>query len=358
MSDKLDLSLPQKKTKIAPVTLVILVLVSLLLVVSVADFVLGFIAPKPSASGFQTAGLDAAGIKELALKLQKSNLSESAAKTWDAYIAAANPGPEEKANILYTTGTMWQDAGFYEEALSHYYQSEVVMKDKKIEQELSRRVEECLEALGKFAALRRELAERVNIGKDQKADEVVAQIGPDKITRADLDMKIDQYISYTLAQNAPYLPKEEQNKMKEQLFKTYSGDDGKAKMLNQFIVQEILYRKAREEKIADDPDTRAFVREVEKQLLAQTLLSKRVGEKINLTETDLTGYYAANKAKYIKDGVQKTYEEVRQDVYADLRAQKEGELQGQLVEELKNEYGVVLFPSRLAVSGQGSGTAK
>jgi hypothetical protein len=357
MSDKLDLSLPQKKTKIAPVTLVILVLVSALFVVSVANLVLGFVAPKSGASGI-SAGLGPAGIKELALKLQKSNLSESAAKAWDAYIAAANPGNEEKANILYTAGAIWQEAGFYEEALNHYYQSEVVYKDKKIEQELSRRVEECLEALGKFAALRYELSDRVSINKNAKADEVVAQIGPEKITRADLDMKIDQYIGYTLSQNAPYMSKEDQNKMKEELFKNYSGDDGKAKMLNQFIVQEILYRKAREEKIADDPDTRALVKDVERQLLAQKLLSKMVGEKINLTESDLANYYAANKAKYIKDGVQKPYDQVKQDVYADLRGQKESELQGALIEELKNQYAVVLFPSKLKVTAQGSQATK
>jgi hypothetical protein len=354
MSDKLDLSVPQKKIKIAPVTLAILVITSALLVLVAALLVLDLVRPATAGSDFSPAGLGPQALKELALKLEKSSLSETAAKAWDDYIRISNLGAEEKANVLYTAGTVYQDAGYYEQALSHYYQSEAVHKDKKIEQELSRRVEECLEALGKFAALRYELADRINVYKDTKAEEVVAQIGPDKITRADLDRKIEQYVSFVLSQNASYLGPDEQNKLKEQLFKNYSGDDGKAKMLNQYIIEEILYRKAREEKIADNPDTRALIKEMEKQMLSQKLLDKKIGDQIKLTESDLTNFYEANKAKYIKDGKQKTFDEVKQDVYADLRKQKEGELQGQFLEELKNQYQVMMFPSKLKTGGQGT----
>jgi hypothetical protein len=355
MSDKLDLSVPQKKIKIQPVTLAILILAAASFLLLSAIFILGLVSPR-GVGGISSAGLSAKSMKDLALKLQKSGIARSAARAWGDYIAIADPGAEEKANVLYTIGMIYQDGGYYEEALTNFYESEAVRKDKKLEGDLSRRVEECLEALGKFAALRYELADRVNINKDAKADEVVAQIGPEKITRADLDRKIEQYVSFTLGQNAPYLGPDEQKKLKEQLFKNYSGDDGKAKMLNQYVMSEILYRKAREEKIADDPDTRAFLKEVERQLLGQKLLDKKVGSDIKITESDLTGFYETNKGKYIVEGKQKTLDEVKQEVYADLRKQKESELQARYLEELKNQYDVVLFPSRLKGAASGQGT--
>jgi hypothetical protein len=351
MSDKLDFSLPKNKIKIPPVTLTILILVSALVLISGANLFVSFVLPR-GGSGSAFSGLPAGQVKDLALKFQKDGLLDSAADAWNAYAAIAPLSAPDKANILYTVGTIRQEAGEYEAALAGFYRSEAVFKDKKLEQELSRRVGECLESLGKFAALRSELSDRVNADTNVKPDEVVAQIGQDKITKTDLDRKIEEYIGNVLSQNASYLGPDDQNKLKEELFKNYSGDDGRMKMLNQYIVEELLYRKAREEKIAEIPATRMLLKDMERKMLAQSYVNTKVGDQVKLTESDLSTYYETNKAKYIKDGKQKNFDEVRQDVYADLRKQKQSELEQQLIEDLRKQYNVVVYPSKIKGSGQ------
>ena len=353
MSDKLNFDLPKQKQKSPGLMPVIVILLSALIVLGIANLILtGMTGGRGSAGG--KSPLSAEKQKELALRLQKRSLHDAAADAWLYYLDQASLSPAEKANIWYSMGKLYQEAGRYEDALAAYFTSESIAEQEELQDEIGRRVQECLESLGKFAALRYELLERVGM-EEQKGsgDEVVAQIGPEKITRSDLDRKIEQYIELAISQYASFMSPEQLTAQKEELFKQFSGEEGRMKILNQYIIEEILYRKAREEKLGDDPKTRALIKETEKQILAQQLLSKRIAEKISLTESDLENHYTANRAKYIVDGVQKSFEEVRSDVYRDLRAQKEGEVQQALIAELRQLYDVVLYPSRLSGAGGG-----
>ena len=80
------------------------------------------------------------------------------------------------------------------------------------------------ESAGKFAALRYELSDRVGMSPSpdankpvSKGDEVVAEIGPEKITESDLDQWIESQIERQLSRMAPYMPDEQVKKQKEAL---------------------------------------------------------------------------------------------------------------------------------------------
>ena len=347
--DKIDFSLPRKKTKVSKISIVILGLVILLIIIGILNLLFPYILPPEGKSmNVNLTGMIAESQKDLAMKLQKNGLYGEAVEAWKDFMALDQPGNKERASIWYTIGKLHQDAGEYEAALTSYYRSEGLFVNNDLSQDLASRIQYCLEVLGKFAALRYELAERVGIGEEPKGEEIVAEIGPEKISLADLDRKIENYIDLLISQYASYLDAQALNRQKEELFKQFSTEEGKFEILNQYIVSEILYRKAREDNIADDPVTRSLLNETEKQILGQQLLNQNITQKINITENDLKMYYDANKAKYItEEGIQQSFEEVSGQVLTDLRSEKEIEAQQQLIEELRARYDVVVYPSRI-----------
>ncbi|NOZ23558.1 MAG: hypothetical protein GXP25_20975 [Planctomycetes bacterium] len=301
MPDDLKLTLPERETKPEGTSTAVLILLSLILIVGIVNIIVslsrGSAAPPPAG-----AGLPPEAQKDLAMKLEKQELALPAAQAWEEYLTAAQPNTEERAKIWYRIGKLRQDSGAYDKALESYYTSERFAKLDELAPEISRRIQECLEAKGKFAALRYELAERVGVGKQKTAgaDEVVAEIGPQKITKADLDRHIEERIERQLARFAAYMPEEQRKKQKEALLKRFSSTQERLQMLNQFIVEEILYRKARADKLADDPATRSLLKEAERSILAQRVIEKELADQIRITPGDLKTYYEAHKKKYVQ----------------------------------------------------------
>ncbi|MBN2735835.1 MAG: hypothetical protein JXR70_02565 [Spirochaetales bacterium] len=336
MSDKIDFSLPPKKNKgNLPV---VIILLGVLILLSGAALVLQLVPGKQLDAGESMAYLDSRQQKDLALKFQSQSLNDAAVKAWEAYMQSTDLPREERANILYNIGKIYQDAGNYEKALEHYYLSESVHKNKEITQEISRRIQESLESMGKFAALRKELSRRVGMVDQVSGDEVLAKIGPEKITRTDVDRKIEQLVELQLTMSGIKMDPKQREDQKRLLFKQYSDDKYRYEILNSMIVEEVLYRRAREEKIADEDATKALMQSSERQILGQRLLAKKMEENISITQDDAEAYYNQNTDKY--DG---SFESNIEKVYQDLRAQKAGEYQQNFLGQLEKEYDVLVF---------------
>jgi parvulin-like peptidyl-prolyl isomerase len=248
-----------------------------------------------------TRELEPESVKQLALKMEKQGLSEAAAGMWVEYLESPETDEGEAAAIWYRIGTLHQDADAHEAALAAFYRSEAIDGDGDLSSEIGRRVQQSLEALGKFAALKHELAGRVGLDDDAGAagGKVVAEIGPRKITRVELDRQIEVGIENQLAMFAGQLPDEQRKQQKEAMLKQLANDQQRMQFLNQFIVQEILYRKARESKLLEDPAVRAQLRDAERSLLARQFMETELSGKINITDGDLNTWYEANKAKYV-----------------------------------------------------------
>jgi len=245
--------------------------------------------------------------KKLALKLEKQGLYTVSAKAWKEYLTIASPDNKETAIIWYRIGKLYQKDNDDAKALDGYYRSESFAKIEEISPEISRRIQECLESMGKFAALRYELADRVGVGTSSedtessaKGDHVVAEIGPQKITKSDLDLRIELQIDRQISQLASHIPEDRRNKRKEEILKRFSAPSQRRMFLNQYILEEILYRKARESRLMDDPEIRAMLKDQERGLLARMVVEREFAENIKIMPTDLDTYYEAHKKEYVR----------------------------------------------------------
>ncbi len=452
MNDELHFDLPAKngKTTSHQSPLLVVVLVVLLALAVGVDAMLVLRQPGCTVRP-DKAALSADAQQQLALKLEEQGLNTAAAEAWKEYLTIADPAQQDAATIWYRIGKLYQDNNAYEQALENYYRSESVGTVDSIASDMGIRVQECLEAMGKYAALRHELSDRVDISSDAETsgtnDQIVAEIGSQKITTADLDRRIEMSIDAQLSQFASSLPEDERNKQKAAMLKQFSTTSSRMMFLNQFIAQDLLYRHARDSKLTDDQKVRDLLNDQERSLLANLMLEKELNAQINITSGDLTTYYEAHKADYIQpervriahilvpdertaasvqqrlahgesfedlakelsedtsnrdnggeiqrwieradagipelgdaDGMidlvfttdagsvvanpiqsdkgfqivkilaheqpsQKTFEDVKQDVYTSLRAQKEQEVQQRLLDSLKEKYDVVIHQS-------------
>ena len=301
MKDTVHFELPSREKQAPRRQSPILIIIGLLLVAGMGVNIALQFRPPAITAAHNRAALPDDVQQKLALKLEKQGLSAAAAAAWQDYLAAAELSDEETATIWYRIGKLHQDNNAYENALTSYYRSESIAEVDSIAPELSLRVQECLESLGKFAALRHELADRVDIGGDsEQGDPVVAEIGPQKITAADLDRRIESAIDAQLSRMAASLPEEERNQQKEAMLKQFATPDGRQMFLQQFLAEELLYRHARDSKLTDEQRVRDVIRAQERSLLAGLMLDKALNDQINITSGDLNTYYEAHKDDYLQ----------------------------------------------------------
>lgn len=257
-------------------------------------------APKPAITASGAAALSADALKELAMRSEKQGLTEVSSSAWKEYLQASAASDEESAKIWYRIGKLHQDAGEHSQALDSYYRSESFAKISELQTEIARRTQECLESMGKFAALKYDLTERVSLDKNaaKQGEEVVAEIGAQKITKADLDKRIEATIETQLSQYAAMLSPADRKRQKEQMLKQVASSSQRLQYLQQIIGEEMLYRRARETKLPEDADVRELLRDSERRLLAQQVITREVTAGVNLTTTDLANHYKANLEQY------------------------------------------------------------
>jgi hypothetical protein len=297
-----------------------------------------------------SSGLSGKKLEELALKFEDQKLPGAAARAWTEFLESSRPGKDEAARIWFRIGKLQQEGNDYERALEAYYRSEAFAKIDELESEISKRTAECLEAMGKFAALNYELEERTSVAKSDSTGgrEILAEIGTWKITRADLDQMIEAEIDMQLSQLAGSLTPEERQKQKAKLLENVLKEGERESWLGRFVAEELLYRRAREEKLADDPEIRALERNLERKILAQKLLDREFAKEIAIKPEDLKAYYDAHKDEFKKDGKVQAFEQVKNEVYGAVRMQEEMEIQQRILGELKDRYNVVIHTSKLS----------
>ncbi|MBT3380760.1 MAG: hypothetical protein HN742_28155 [Lentisphaerae bacterium] len=303
MSDELNLTLPQRPGKTKGGRSTYPWVTPLILIAVVANLVVAFRAGGPSErSGPRPGQLDPDAQRKLALKLEKQGLTQPAVDAWLAYLDVADADDEKRARVWYRIGQAYEEGRQYAEALAAYYRSESFAELTELSSEISRRTQTCLEALGKFAVLRHELADRVGLKQDGEkgaGEKVVAEIGAHKITEAELDRKIEAQIETQLAQYASFMSEDQRRQQKEEMLKRLSVPQQKIQMLSQMVMEEVLYRRAREIGLDQEPDVRALLDETERGLLAQRLIQREMSEKIRITSSDVELYYQANKATFV-----------------------------------------------------------
>ena len=153
-----------------------------------------------------------------------------------------------------------------------------------------------------------------------------------------------------------FMSNEQLNQQKQQMLEQYKTQAAKTKFLQSWLAQEVLYRNALEQELAQEPEVKKELEELTRNVLSQQLMNKELADKINITETDLQTYYQANKDKYIEPANeedpnsserQKSFDEVRDQIMNELVSKKSQDIQQEYIKQLMDKYDVILHTSAL-----------
>jgi len=356
MEDKLDFSLLEKKRKSSFASRTVIILLLILIGLGAANLFVKF----PS-QGFpaenDTSSLRPEQIKQLAAKLAGRNLYARAAEVWRDYLTGCDLDDKERAKILFQIGTLLEKAGAYAEAIEYYYRSEITAKPAELAPQINIHIKDCFEKLGKFSALRYELMDRTGFKQSGRAGgKIVAEIGPEKITEAELDALIEDAVDNQLAPMAAFMTTEQLHERKKKMLEQYKDASVKQRFLRSWLTQEVLYRQALEEKLPESPQAGKLIEELTRSALSQQLMNKELAGKINITQTDLQTYYEANKDKFVEPANeedpnsserQKSFDEVRDQVTSELVSRKSQDVQQAYIKQLMDKYNVIIHTSTL-----------
>jgi tetratricopeptide (TPR) repeat protein len=362
MQANLDFSIPSKENSRNRSSLKwVYIILILLVILSIFNAMLFFVRPISTTARGDGPAPSAEAIKALALKLEKQELTSQAISAWKEYLTVAEPDTNETARIWYRIGKISETKGDYDSALDAYYRSEAFASPEDIRNEINLGIQRCLEKAGRFAALRYELQERVGEKSESVKGETpqnekgqaVAEIGAMKITREELDKKIEKAIASRINGLSRYLSPDRINKEKENLLKEYSSENSRRMFLEQYLIEEMLYRKAREDRLAETDEVREALKNMERSILASKVLENAYKNEIKVTESDVRNYYEANKTRYKekdKDGKEQVpeFDKVKDRVVIDLMSEKERDVQSALIGRLKEKYNVVEHNSAMA----------
>ncbi|NLF16155.1 MAG: hypothetical protein GX595_02710 [Lentisphaerae bacterium] len=278
----------------------LLLLAVLALQVAVAGLLLrGRLGGGGVSGGGAAPGLAVEAQRELALKLERQGLTESAVAAWTGYLAAQGGDRDKAADLWYRIGTLWQDAERYEEALAAYYTSESFAHRPNLADALGQRVQECLESLGRLTALRYELRERTTVGGDPDAGAaVVAEIGPRRLSLAELDHILEQRLDDELDRSAAGLTPEQRAQRRAGMLKQLGDNRVRRQVLAQYLAEELLYRKACDERLSDQPAVRARLRQLQRGVLANEIIRRELAEKARLAPGDVEAFYETAKDQF------------------------------------------------------------
>jgi foldase protein PrsA len=300
MDNNLDFSLPQKKQKASALLWTIIVLLLVLVGLAGMDLLFRFHGPMRAQPAAGLSSLSPVQTRELAMKLAARSLFGQAARAWQDYLATAQLTDAERAKVFFEIGTLLEKAGSDAEAIECFYKSELASKIDELEPQINLHIKDCFEKLGKFSALRYEIADRTSFKKAAQAgDKVVAEIGDQKFTQADIDAKIENSIENQLQSVSGLMTAEQVSEQKKKALEETADPEHRRQFLQNWLAQEVLYRRALEEQLQDKPEIKQLLAEMQRGVLSQFQLNHYLAGKINLTRTDFETYYSANKAKYV-----------------------------------------------------------
>jgi parvulin-like peptidyl-prolyl isomerase len=328
MAEELDFSLPQKKSRGSATGVLTVVLLVVLIGLAAANL----LATRSGGSGRAASaakGLTSEQTKELAARLAQRNLYRQSAAAWQEYLAAATLSEADRAKALFQAGTALENAGLYADAVECYYRSEMTSPVAELSSQINAHVKDCLAKLGKFSALRYELMDRTSMKPSEAAGgKVVAEIGTEKITEADLDAQIERAVDSQLASFRAFMTSEQLNEQKKKVLEQYRTPQAKQQFLENWLAQEALYRQSLDDGTNDKPETKRVLEDVTRSVISQQMMNERLVSRIHITDADLQTCYSANKDKYMEPaGAKISHIRIADQAKADelLKRLKDGE---------------------------------
>ena len=267
-----------------------------------------------------------------------NGLYEAAAQEYLDYLDNYQVDANRRANTYYTIANIYfERLNDYKQALTYFFKVKYLYPESSLQGELGKKIVSCLERLNKSADAVRVMEQEAALDKESVKDnlpgKVVAEIGSRKITQGDLDFEISKLPTY----------------MQDQ----FKDKSHKKEYLQQYILQELLYDKAKRQELDKDKSVIEGTFRAQKALMAEKILQDELKDKVKIEPSDVELYYMAHKDKYAEKNDkgevvrQKEFNEVRQQVAQDLAMDRQQKAYQELLAQLMKAQDVKIYEDRV-----------
>jgi tetratricopeptide (TPR) repeat protein len=232
--------------------------------------------------------------RELAHELENRSLYAQAAEAWEEYLRST-PQAHDRAEVCFRVGRLFLQAEQFDRAAAALLRCEQAAEDdpalrKKVGPELVT----CLRRLGLYGEVGRELSRRVEAGaEDVQQGKVLATLGGEPLTEADLDRLIERRVDQMLAmQGATGV-----EALRQQLLQEFARPETRRQLFDELLQTELFTRRARELGLDREPEYVAARQAVEDSLLASRFQARELA-KIQPTDVDLEAFYKLGESLY------------------------------------------------------------
>jgi tetratricopeptide (TPR) repeat protein len=259
-----------------------------------------------------------------ATALFQQQLYREAVDMYDAYLKSPAIPPEDVSKVLYQMGTIYQDNLLDPKAaLAKYAVVKALYPDETFNNQIGKRMVACLETMGRSVDATQARSRITDLVQDTSAKSagsgaVVADLDGRKITLGEIASMVGKLPDAPLEQN---------------------------QLVREYVAQILIADAARRKGVADKPEVKLRLGQVQNQILAQAGLMDEI--KIQPPSgNDLKYYFEANKARYLKGtDSAATFETLAPKVQADWAREKQGAEYQRYVERLLQTSKVTFFNS-------------
>jgi hypothetical protein len=276
--------------------------------------------------------------RDFANVLYNRQLYRQSAAQYEHLLDAYSLNETEQAKICYTIGDIYfERLKDYENALTYYLRIKHIYTESSLVDEANKKIIACLERLERSEDAVQALEETTTLEPEKlhqkRPGAVVARIGKRDITQGDIDFEIGQM--------PPYLQQQ------------INTPEKKLQFLKQYILTELLYDKAKRERLDSNPEIVEAAFQAKKGIMVRNLIQKMLAEKVKIEEPDVELYYNANKSKYVEKDAngnvthEKSFDEVKHAVAQDLAMERQQEALEKMTDQLMTAESAQIFSDKV-----------
>jgi len=258
--------------------------------------------------------------------LSDNRLYQHAIAEYDRILETGRLSENKSANLNYLVGKIYMERlGDYENAAARFLQAKLLKPEGDLERELSLKLVECYERLGRPFDAQKELERQASLERKPTtaSGKVLARIGKREITTGELEEEISRLPDFAQ--------------------KEINSREKKAEFLKQYVGGELLYGSARRKGYDKDTEVLKGLDDVKKQLLIQRVLEDEIYSKIEVSDSEAELYYRAHKDEFEN----KPFGEVKELAKLKLQQERSQEEFNKLIARLMEAEKVQIFEDQL-----------
>ncbi len=286
----------------------------------------------------QAPNLSKEKARDFANVLYNKQLYKQSIQQYEQYLNSYQLNDTEQAKVSYIIGdTYFERVKDYENALAYYLRIKNLYPESNLQRSANEKIIACQERLGRTEDAIQTLEESTTLEPEKfrkkRPGAVVARIGKRDITQGDIDFELNQM--------PPYLRQQ------------FTSQEKKLQFLKQYILTELLYDKAKRERLDSNSEIIEAAFQAKKEIMVRHLVQQELAEKVQIDESSVELYYNANKDKYVEkddDGNvtrEKPFSEVKHQVAQDLSMQRQQEALEKMTEQLMRAESAQIFEDKL-----------